>query len=438
MQRMMISEADTPTSGQRLVGQTLISLLALCLVGALASCDAVGAPSASGAHPTATTQPAPDLVWRTITLPTAALALDPAPSQTVAVGDGSVAYLCVTHLTQQNQLAAVTGGEYGVWATHDTGVAWLRMADLPVTPSAVTVCSITIDDSNPQIAVATIHSPFGSNLPEITPISFTTFDGGAHWTPAVGDATFRQLASLGATFYAIRSVGYAFPQLYTSDDHMQTWRRIDESFTGVGDPYTNSIRQFALNMLTGEVAVTANNLLWFSRDAGASWQSSAPTTTVQGTTLNVTVVFAQPAVSGRPWLLCAALYTQTIGLSGMNGLICSTDGGKTWASLTGLNLAIPCPGCAKADNNVIIASATPLGVTAQGTILAMTGQSYASDGAGETFEIAQLARNALQWQAVGSLTTRTGREDGLNPSVTLAATGQLWYLNTTDQVANLA
>lgn len=349
------------------------SLLAGC--GATAAARTTYSPPISSPFPTDTptvppvTTPAvkAPLSWHISTLPNGETLFFPVSILIVAPGNGDVAYLCDGDGAQNTRF----------YATHDHGVQWQRMADLP----AGVPCNYPVVDAADANTVL-----FSSSL-------FTT-DGGVTWqqrTRTSQPPAILALATWHSLRYAIADVtdtSGTHTMLTVSTDDMRSWHYIDPQ-TIAPHLTSSGINYFQLwvDPSSGAVLATVRGRLWQSTDSGQHW-SPLPGQQFPGDS-----VVVQPPQAGQSWHVC-------LGFSSNDGkvpLTCTNDGGRTWH-----------------DQSIPVAYAAPLAIDADGSLLAH-----------DSMAVYRLPPGTNQWRALGNIPAFCGSSVG-SATYAPSASGSWW------------
>lgn len=225
----------------------------------------------------------------------------------VAASDGKTAYACAVPGNQTQP------GHPRVVVTHNGGVSWAYVSNIPVTWGGC--AQLVVDMLDPSIVVAQ-----GDFLGP----QEVTFDGGQTWQALAqpsGQAILR-LATRGDHSYAFleepeNGGSSATVILAESSDHLRTWREIDGNLAAM------NLRWFWINLGDGALMLrTFDNGLWTSTNDGATWQQMVIPAT------SIVDYMAQRPIANQPWRLCAEYYASQNDSAGT--LICTRDGGQTW------------------------------------------------------------------------------------------------------------
>jgi hypothetical protein len=364
--------------------------------------------------------PGPRLAWQAVRFPpgveitSESLAFTP---PAVAPSDGNIIYLCVA--PEQGETNA------HIYVTHDSGQTWTRGGDLPVgapPPSSsntpVFKCSIGIDATRPDTAIVDAMWEQGADASGHNPSlisSFSSADYGAHWSRLDFSAHplgfVLQLASSGGAAFAFW--GGATPGLWVSHDQLTNWQALPL-------PSGAAINAFWLNPSTGALLLRAflqgstSESLFTSVDGGVRW-TQLPTPSI------AQLIWTVQAPEGEsPWRMCgsAAPPGDSAQPQG-NTLICSNDGGRTWATRPALNLP------KNSLNTSRFATAGILALTSDGAALATSGA---------TDHIYRLTAGATIWQDLGPAPAPY-----TNPGIMYSPTptGGALRLNSTGSDANV-
>src|SRR5579859_6175152 len=214
---------------ERIARGTWPVLAAIIALLALAGCGATGRAAPSAAHATATAtagQPRPaaspgqTLAWRQVALP-AGVDLTSGASYAASPVDGNAAWLC----------APASASDFAFWVTSDAGSSWRQVSTLaPATAQPSRSCTLVADQADPRTLVAVFSWGSGADG-SLRSMSYVSTDGGAHWRPLPGDIQTMEVATAGATTYAILIDTAANPAtqqsgLVVSGDGLRSWHAI--------------------------------------------------------------------------------------------------------------------------------------------------------------------------------------------------------------------
>ena len=245
------------------------------------------------------------LVWQAGVFP-AGTRTDPQFSiPNVAASDGEIAYQCV--LPQQS--GASTALPAQIWVSDNRAMSWTHTADLPTGAltgaNQITSCWVTVDDANPDIAVANAQ-PSDSLTASITNSSFVTFDGGKTWQ-LLGDPENFPVLDLSTwhnSMYICCAANTGILAGTYTGDSVQSWQPIMQQILAAHQ----ELQQFYVTPDTGELLAIAGKdgvrHLWLSKDAGESW-TPIPAPVVPG---YLAAYIIQQPIAGHPWLICALSY----------------------------------------------------------------------------------------------------------------------------------
>ncbi|GEM_PF-2447083 len=349
---------------QRLLGTLCALVAAILLIVSFLQLMGHGPMWATSSTSKPTTHVPSTLNWREANLPEGAsfypdlagygnmMGLRAAPS------NGNIAYSCVSPRSAYGSPVSDGGnGATHVWVTHDRTARWTEVADIPTTHTNVTICSLLVDEIDPQRVLATItwqEAPGVQVFPDPHYSSvYTSADGGRHWQ------LLNYPAALNITdFFTWKGVTYAhfFNQLdeqpggrpddnrlMVSTDGMQTWQPIDHDILAAGDePEQLMLDQLSGTLLAGAFSYAQNNAslyLWTSHDNGFHW-SLQEMPYVAG---DLSAAPDSSSGSNGSWWVCEFDYwyvgyiPATIPYSGQH-FACSNDDGLHWV-LRGMNLA---------------------------------------------------------------------------------------------------
>jgi hypothetical protein len=318
--------ARTFTTGAMLSAIGAVAAVVLIAVSFLTLFSTVRPPGAptdiftrqASATPTAK----PSLDWRAGSLPADFATQPQQPYISVEPNDGRIAYTCL--------LTPVTGGTRpAIWRTDDRAANWTRVGALPITRADLLSCTLTLDEGEPVIAVASVsYGAFYHGAPDHV-THFVTFDRGATWTPIseVDGAYYEKLVTWQKIRFVLRNIDLRDQpeqdlRLTTSVDNMQSWQRIDTPLRTRGLHVNN----FWLDGATGALVVMAGSAtsgiqFWRSTNQGATWTLLS---TLPDTLGAYDGGFARQTGN---WSFCAIIPVGARPLSGN----CTTDG-KTWSS----------------------------------------------------------------------------------------------------------
>jgi hypothetical protein len=334
------------------------------------------------------------LSWHPVSLPPD-VGLGFFHSFALAPSDGNVAYTCVTPYDVNGRpVPGIAGGATQVWATHDRGAHWTRVADLPAPRADVSGCAITVDDLQSARALAFVAWSRPALDVDQT-ATYTTSDGGRTWQPLADPDSVEtaQLATRGDTVFALRCcLPVATPHygLFVSHDQMRTWRLIDGSVTSTGQV----VLAFWVQPETGDLLVPGwdpshdRQYLWISHDQGAHWaELPSPASSY--------FLVRWPAL-GRSFSICGvhntAIGAGTSQVTSPDHLFCSADSGRTWEQRSVLTAPVSGPRVA--------AGALPsrgiflYAITSGGDVLMADTRSGAE-------VLYRLVPSRVQWQSLG-------------------------------------
>lgn len=199
--------------------------------------------------------------------------------------------------------------DQGVWKTTDGGATWKRV--LYNEPKQSTILAIEIDPKNPQTVVAATDTGMGEGV-------YRSTDGGATWARSTQGLPehFRLYAMAMApgapsTIYATPGEG-----VIKSTDGGRTWKEV-----GAGSAIAKKlVRSLAVDPSSPDVvfAGTLNSGAFKSTDGGTTWKAAARGMDDQ----HVYGLFIEPSRPDTVWA----------GIS--NGVLRTEDGGQRWAETT--------------------------------------------------------------------------------------------------------
>lgn len=269
----------------------------------------------------------------------------------VAVTDGARAYLCIL----PRPSGASTDQPAQIWVSDNRAMSWTHTADLPTGAlsgaNQITSCRVTVDDANPDIAVANAQ-PSDSLTASITNSSFITFDSGVTWH-SFSYGAVKDLSTWHNTMYICCAAGAGILAGTVTGDSVHSWRPITQQILAahqyLGYLYVKPDTG-ALLAVAGKDGVSH---LWVSKDGGARW-TPIPAPAVPGYLAGYIV---QQPIAGHPWNICAESYPPNTLATRLSGLTCTTNGGQSWQLLPVV------AGTSKSD------SAAVLAITSAGDIL---------------------------------------------------------------------
>ncbi|MGZ6390384.1 MAG: hypothetical protein ACXWQZ_14130 [Ktedonobacterales bacterium] len=359
----------------------LLCLVSLCML--VAGCGASAVTAMPYRTPLATNMPFPTdtptvppvttpavnapLSWHTSTLPDSATLFFPISILTVAPSNGDVAYLCDGSQRPNARF----------YATHDHGVHWRRMTDIPASEP----CNYPVIDAADANTVL-----FSSSL-------FTT-DGGVTWqqrTSASQSPAILALATWHSLRYAIVDVSGTtgtHAMLAVSTDNMRSWHYTDPQL--IAPHLTSSeVNSFQLwvNPSSGAVLATIRGRMWQSTDSGQHWSP------LPGQQFPGDWVVAQAPQAGQLWHICLGF----VSYDGNVPFTCTGDGGRTWR-----------------DQPAPVAGADPLAIDTDGSLLAH-----------DSMSVFRLPAGSNQWRALGNLPSFCG--SGIGYAVYAPSTSGAWW-----------
>jgi len=206
-------------AGLTAVMLALTLILAACSYAASNSHTQVNAPKSA----TSTAAPIPHLNWRQVTMPIdishggVSMAMSPVNGRDAWIcGDGAAA------------------GQFIIWRTQDAGATWQQVSTLsPVAPQPTalsTACNV-IPDQNLATSLA-VWLPTGNPSapgPTSSALAYYSSDSGVTWTQMPQNWWINQLATSGATTYAlVNDLGHqGNVNVFASSDHFNTWRSVN-------------------------------------------------------------------------------------------------------------------------------------------------------------------------------------------------------------------
>lgn len=224
----------------------------------------------------------------------------------VAPSNGKIAYACGPGYQSAPANPPVV-------VTHDGGVSWVAVANIPVHWGSCSLLAVDLLDPSVVIATADFGGP-----QEIT------YDGGKSWQalPLPSGQWVELFATYGGRMYALVNVpssdgNSSKTVFFESSDHMRTEREIDGVLSNA------NLRQFWINPGNGALMLqTFDTGLWTSEDDGANW------TQIEIPTVSVVDFMVQQPAANAPWQFCGEYYASQNDSTG--SLICSWDGGASW------------------------------------------------------------------------------------------------------------
>jgi photosystem II stability/assembly factor-like uncharacterized protein len=238
--------------------------------------------------------------------------------------------------------------------TSDGGLAW-QLTGAPV-PATATYRGLT-----PEQLVATSSSDVWAVVGKGRLV--TTSDGGASWTVQHLSGTVSQIEVAGGSVWALTCVGvrpYAFacrPQLWRSRTPGSGWSRVALPPRTAADPQSVQLAVLPGTLIVGVLGPgSAGSFeLLRSDDLGGRWH--ARPVSWHGQPCDSGSLVSAPPITA--WLLCN---TGAIGGSGNSDkiLLGTTDGGKTWRTVSSVTLTDPPrPGQLQRAEPVALAAGSP-------------------------------------------------------------------------------
>lgn len=274
----------------------------------------------------------------------------------VAATDGATAYACYSQTDHAGSLVRI-------YHTSDRAVHWAQRARFSLPSVQVSECIVQVDALDANRVLVAI---WGGNLQTQQEVRFyeLTEDGGATWTKLPYSDLLYGIATVGGRTYALRDqvVGKqsdGLPKfehhLSVSTDHLRSWQPIDTKLIAVGQ----GVSWFWLNP-DGELLVTAvaipaaqegtptplpgqvvynSTPFWQSGDGGAHWNVLPPPILSGNVSMGAWAV-QQPIEHGQSWRLC--FNEMSSDSRSAMGIVCTFDGGHTWAARPYLCTSAPC------------------------------------------------------------------------------------------------
>ena len=377
---MRAGAARFPRAGLLAAMVALILLLSACGAGAGSGSRAQNAVQKIATPMATAAAPVPSLNWRKISTP-------------IDLSHGGVS-LGVSPVNGRDAWICGPGkaGQFLIWRTQDAGATWNQISALtPVTPPptvASSGCNV-IADQNLATSVAVWYPATNPSAPGPTSsaVAYYSSDGGMTWRQMGQNWWIDQIATSGATTYAlVNDLGnQSNINVFASSDHFATWRSVNpQAQEEAQNPPVLWVSPTSGNALLRNYL----NQIYQSTDGGNQWMSttgqSNPSTQAQ-----LAVWRGQSA----GWLLCGA------SASGSSAQpLCSTDLGKTWAARPAATGA----------------SCSAVGLTGDGSLYAVC---LGAAGAAEPYVLLRLPLNASAWTTVG------GAPDKY---ITVMQSGQIW------------
>lgn len=397
----------------------VIAFAAFLLAALLTGCGQPARSSDLAARqPTPTLAPAHPLAWQPFVFPGAVRSAGPGAVLALAPGDANTIYAC-------NNPGSATSMVYQIWVSHDAGVHWRHVSDLPIGQPGG--CSLIVDAAQPSTAVATIYwyapgaSPFDRNSR-----SFATMDGGATWQTLSDQQDFAQLATFQGRSYALLLPGTnqqaASWRLAVSTDGLRSWQTIDDDLNRAGQ----TVGAFWLDSATGAILADtfagSAHALWKTEDGGQHW------TALSDPGISPNQIAVQWPAFGEAWHICAGQQLLDRPDLSHNLLVCSTDGGSTWRRRPALDITVSCATCLKGNPFTSISEMRLVTIAADGSLLAIAGSGY--DESGEVYSLYRLSTGASQWQPLGQVPGA-----GSGPNIYALGSGTLYSFYSLGDIA---
>ena len=403
----------------KIVRGTWPVLAAIIGLLALAGCDATGRATPSAAHATATTttatgQPRPTIIsgqaltWRQVALPSG-VDLTSGASYAISPVDGNIAWLC----------APASASDFAFWTTSDAGSTWRQVSTLaPATAQPARSCTLVADQADAHTLVVVFSWGSGADS-SLRSMSYISVDGGVHWQALPGDIQTMEVATAGATTYAILTDTAASPTaqqsgLVASGDGLRSWHAIRPGSLG-----QDSFYHFWLDPASGTLlAATYQHTLWRTADMGASWsQVSTPD--------RQTPLGAWLPRQAR-FQVCNWSVPPDVDIR------CSTDLGANWRAVPTLTYTLQCATCNKGGTALSDTEPCfPDAIASDGSLLAdcPTSGTVHNLGAPDALPstVYRLPLGASAWVSLGATPGRW---------LSVPATGPIWSLNA--QLGQLA
>lgn len=320
---------------------TLTLLVGLALTACAGGGASSGETSTTSRHATATATPQPLAAWKAAKAPSAAMALQFAPS------NPATAYLCADNGPAMVSLAQTPR----LYRSADGATTWSLLANAPVLQpvvdqaTSVAGCSVFVDAQDAQdVFFQETQLELMGATHAIVRALYRSRDGGATWsTLATLDRTdgFTDIAVAGSRLIArakpsVMGASGCNPSgpaptattlLYASSDGGATWQSIGQSIESAGysvqDMATAGTTLFALTTQVPSAACqpSPGAALWRSTDGGATWATTALSEPIQ--TVNFT---AKADRSGYYGIATATTSAQDATLT-----LFSQDSGGSWA-----------------------------------------------------------------------------------------------------------